>query len=268
MGSATVTHIRLWIALPAIIIVHFLFTGSLVPRDLGSIPFLYIAVSGFVGFCLADLFIFRAFVEIGARETLVILTLSPIFSAVISFIFLNERLLIVQALGIIGTIAGVMWVVFEKGSPQEKKKGLLNLGVLYAFFGAFAQAVAMVLSKFGLQEGMHPVSANLIRIIFGLIGLIIFALLRGQFVNDFRKMKDRKALTFVTAGALVGPVLGIILTLYALTMAPVGIVTALMQISPVMLLPIDRFLFKKTISLGAVGGTFLAIAGAMVLILF
>ncbi|MCK4542795.1 MAG: hypothetical protein KAU17_11230 [Spirochaetales bacterium] len=49
---------------------------------------------------------------------------------------------------------------------------------------------------------------------------------------------------------------------YALSWAPVGTVTTLMQMSPVMLLPIDRFVLKKRIPPGVVGGTIVAIAGA------
>ena len=64
-----------------------------------------------------------------------------------------------------------------------------------------------------------------------------------------------------------GPVGGIISTLYALTMAPVGIVTTIMQISPIMLLPVDRFVFKKRIPVGAVFGTLMAVGGAMLLFL-
>ncbi len=125
----------------------------------------------------------------------------------------------------------------------------------------------MVLAKAGLGEGIHPVSANVIRIGSGLAGLAVFTLVRGEFIRDFVKMKDTRSLFLLTAAALVGPVFGMLLALYAFSWAPVGIVTTLMQLTPIMLLPIDRFYLKKHIPRGAVWGTIIAIAGAGLLFL-
>lgn len=272
VGSTTVTHIRLWLALPVMLLVHLAFTGMLLPMDLTKGSYVYLAISGFAGFCLADLLIFKAFVDIGHRETLVIMTTSPIFSTVLSWFFLQEVLTTLQLTGIMLTVAGVGWVLFsenrtaESGAHSETRRKAV-IGVLYALGGTIAQAVGMTLAKFGMGADVHPVSANLLRILAGLAGLVIFAALRGQLVKDFRRMKDTTALLQIGSGAVIGPVLGIILTLYALTMAPVGVVTTIMQTTPIMLLPIDKFAFKKSIPVGAVVGTFVAVGGAMLLFL-
>lgn len=267
VGSQTVTHIRLWIALPIIFMVNFIFTGTVFPAGLSGTTYLLMGISGFLGFCVADLFIFYAFVEIGPRETLVVLTLSPIFSTVISWIFLKELLSPLQIIGILATVGGVIWVVLVEKKGRKKREKNERLGLLFAFLGAVSQACGMVLARQGLESNIHPVSANLLRICAGVIGLAVFTLLRGSFISDFRKMKDRRALLLLTSGAVIGPVIGIILTMYALTLAPVGIVTAIMQTSPVILLPVDKFVFKMKIPLGAVGGTVLAIGGAAILFL-
>lgn len=265
--SRTVTHIRLWVALPVMFIVNLAFTGGLFPTGLSGMTYLYMGASGLLGFCIADLFIFYAFVEIGPRETLVVLTLSPIFSTVFSWIFLSEILSALQVLGILATVGGVIWVVLVEKKGKEKRNKNERIGLLFAFLGAASQACGMVLAKEGLASGIHPVSSNLIRICAGTLGLSIFTLIRGNFIRDFTKMKDTRALFLIGSGALIGPVLGIILTMFALTMAPVGIVTAIMQTSPIMLLPVDKFVFKKEIPLGAVGGSVLAIGGAALLFL-
>jgi len=265
VSSSTVTHIRLWIALPAIMLVHFVFNGTFFPVGLPIEGYLYLGGSGLIGFFLADLFIFKAFVDVGPRETLVIMTLSPIFGAIMSLLLLGELLTPLQIIGILTTVAGVAWVVFVERSDPGKKNRNYVLGVLFAFLGAFTQAAGMVLAKGGIVSGVHPISANAVRISAGLIGIIIFAAARGHLISDFRKMTDRKALLLIAAGALVGPVLGIILTLYAFQWAPVGVVTTLMQTSPILLLPIERFVFKKHLPLGAIAGTFLAIGGAALL---
>ncbi|MBT3271794.1 MAG: DMT family transporter [Spirochaetales bacterium] len=268
VGSNAVTHIRLWIALPVIIVINFAFTGTPIPLDLSGSSYLFLSLSGLMGFCLADLFIFRAFVDIGHRETLVIMTTSPIFSTIISWFVLGEVLTLLQISGIALTVAGIGWVLFAENRAVDSTKAerrKVAPGVLFAFAGALAQAAGLTLAKFGMGSEVHPVSANLLRITAGLAGLVIFTAIRGQFFADFRRMKDTKALLYIGIGAVIGPVLGIILTLYALTMAPVGVVTTIMQVSPIMLLPIDKFVFKKRIPIGAVLGTFVAVGGAMLL---
>ena len=299
VGSVPVTHIRLWIALPAMMLIHLIFTGTVVPLGLTGMAYLVLGISGLLGFCVADLFIFRAFVDIGHRETLVILTLSPIFSTVISWVTLHERLAPLQLTGILVTVLGVAWVVLAESGRGRKRVvdaetqvhpapipaastvpdspildsdlssgdsgGYKILGFTFAVLGALAQAGGMVLAKRGIGEAVHPMSANLLRITAGLVGLILFRLLSGRFIQDFRKMRDTRALLLIGAGALVGPVLGIIMTLYALSLAPVGIVTTIMQTSPIILLPVDRFVFKKHLPVGAYAGTFLAVGGAVLL---
>jgi drug/metabolite transporter (DMT)-like permease len=107
-----------------------------------------------------------------------------------------------------------------------------------------------------------------VRIFAGLVGLVIFAAGRRKVVSDFLRMKDRRALLYIAIGAIVGPVFGVLMNMYALSMAPVGIVTALGQISPVMLLPVERFVFKTRVSWGAAAGTVVANGGTLMLFLF
>ena len=88
---------------------------------------------------------------------------------------------------------------------------------------------------------MHPVSANVLRLAAGGIGLSVMQLFKKEFISDFKKTADKKIFPLLASAALAGPVLGIILSLYALKMAPAGIVTALMQMSPVILIPLEFF---------------------------
>jgi len=266
VSSGTVTHIRLWIALPAIIIVHFFLLGNFLPEitSFGSLGLL--SLSGLIGFFAADIFIFYGFVAIGPGRTLLILTLSPILSSLFSFIFIGETLNPFQIIGILITVSGVLLVIYHENRivkmDSDKKKG-----IIFALIGTFGQAAGMILAKMGM-EGMHPISANVIRISAGLIGLVIFALIRRSFLDDFRKMKDRKALALISVSAIIGPVIGIILTLYAFQLAPVGIVTTLNQISPIILLPVEAVFFKRKLNSGILLGTFTAVGGAVLLFLF
>lgn len=272
IGSNTVTHMRLWLALPPLVLVHFLFTGFIFPVDVSSATLILFSVSGLLGFTIADLFIFRALTLIGVRETLVILTFAPIFGAIISWFALSEVLTFMQISGIVITTGGVMWVIHEEKINNRKKQieKKNNLGVPFALAGALAQALANILSKAAMIDidAIHPISGTYLRIIAGLVGLILFSISRKSFVEDFRKMRYVKLTALLAAAAIIGPIMGVLLSLYALRVAPVGIVTALIQVSPILLLPFDYFVLKKIITLKVVIGTFVAIGGAAILFIY
>jgi len=268
IGSNSVTHIRLWLSVLPMIVVHYLFTGYLFPHFIDSTALVLFLISGVFGFAVADLFIFRSLILIGVRETLVILTLSPIFGALISWFALDETLTYLQILGILVTVGGVMWVIYEEGQNRRKANKVEKFGIPFALAGALAQALANILSKGGLVLDVHPISGTYLRLMAGLLSVALFSILRKSFIDDFRKMRHVKLTALLFAAAMIGPIAGVIISLYALTMAPVGIVTALIQVSPILLLPFDHFVLKKKITGKVVAGTFVAIGGAAILFLY
>ena len=278
-GSNAVAHVRIWIAFPAIMIANLFFTSSIYPLNYPAEVYLYFGISGFLGFFIADILIFRSFVFLGPVKTMVIMTFSPVFSALISWITMGESLNILQLSGILIIISGIILVVSDKTNSTDDSNQSSTLynkhsylkGTLLAFAGAFTQAAGFVIAKYGLTGAdvfVHPVSANAIRITAGGIGLAGMQLLKKEFVSDFRKMNNIKILSFMVFAALAGPVLGIILSLYALRLAPAGIVTALMQMSPVILIPLEFIIFRKYPSVFKIAGALLSTVGAAVLFAF
>ena len=269
VSSNTTAHIRIWIALPLMLLVHLVFEGTLFPIGMDTNSFVLIGLSGVLGFCIADLFIFSSFVHIGARQTMVIMTTSPLFGALLAWIFTNEVLTPLQITGMVVTLLGVAWVVLaDRSSGVAGDRRKILKGIAIALGGSLTQAVAYVMADKGMTESIPAVSANVVRLTFGLGALVVFATARKSFVRDFSRFTGKaghKALVLILLAAIVGPVLGIILNLQALKMAPVGVVTTLSQLTPVMLLPLEKFVMKRHITLSAVIGTLVAVAGSALL---
>ncbi len=269
VSSSTTAHIRLWIAFPAILLIHYIFLGTLFPYGASLESWFFIGLSGVLGFCIADLFIFSALVKIGARQTMVIMTTSPLFSTLLAFFIEKEVITYFQTFGMFITLMGVALVILvDRNKKETIKNKNIEMGVLFAFLGAITQALAMVLAKKGMASTVHPISANVIRLLFGLIALIIFTLIRKSFFADFKLFSNKseiKVLLLIVAAALVGPVLGIILNLWALSIAPVGIVTTLSQMTPVLLLPLEKYVLKRYVSPLASVGTIIAVIGTVLL---
>lgn len=269
IGSESVAHIRMWLALPLIVLLTRAVEGIWFPVGWSFTTYLTLLASGAIGYFLTDLLMFRAYVLLGSRESMVIMTLSPVVTAILSFFIYAERLNPVQTLGMLITIAGVLMMAILDGRHTiiEDERTNRRAGVLYAILGALFQSISFLLAKFALGEG-GPVSTNLVRNLGGLGAFIIYSgVIRGHMKAHFRSLKDRRALLLLLAATVAGPVVGMSSQMKAFSLAPVGLVTTITQISPILLLPYDWLVAKRTISQASVIGTLLSIAGIAILFL-
>jgi drug/metabolite transporter (DMT)-like permease len=266
VGSQTVNAARLFMALGVLLLVHKVAFGTFFPWHAGTLRLTTLGLSGLIGFALGDALLFEAFLLLGARVAMLLMTLSPVFSVILARIFLGQSLSFAKILAILVTLAGIAWVVGEgtTGGTQERPKHWV-LGVTLGVGGALGQAVGLILSGKGLAGGFNPISANLIRVVAGTVALTIWLVLRWQFLETARALKDGKATIYIAAGAITGPVIGVGFSLYAIAHTSMGVAATLMSLSPVILLPIGVGLFREHVSPRAWAGTVLSIAGAAAL---
>jgi len=271
VGAVTVNSFRLWIALPALALLHWLLFGTPFPFTIETDRFLYLGVSGIIGFVIGDGMLFESFLMIGPRLAMLLALLTPVFSTVLAWGLLGETLLPLEIVSILVTIAGIAWVVTEETAPAvaliAEPPRRRRLGVLLAVGGALGQAVGLMFSKLGLAGGFSAISATHVRVSAAALALVVLSLGQGKFRTHWARMKDRAALLEITAGALTGPVLGVTLSLVAIAHAPIGIASTLMSLTPVLLLPASHFLFKEKITLRAILGTLVALLGVILLFL-
>ncbi len=152
--------------------------------------------------------------------------------------------------------------------PKRSNAVLVKLslkGFLLALGGASGQALGYVFSKKGIGQ-YDPFAATQIRIMAGLAGftLLILGLKR---MGEIRKtFHDSKAVGLITVGAFFGPVLGVSLSMYALKGTNTGIASALMSVTPVVLILVA--LLKGVRVRGSeIAGALLAVGGVMMLFL-
>ncbi|MDC7230128.1 MAG: DMT family transporter [Sphaerochaetaceae bacterium] len=269
VGSDAVAHIRMWLALPAIILLTYLMEGMWFPLHLSPQTYFFILASGAIGYFVTDKLLFQAYILLGSRESMVIMTLSPVVTAIFGFFLFAERLNGIQVLGILTTILGVLLMVLLDRKPvlaQQEQKDR-STGLLFAILASVLQSVSFLMAKFAMDE-TGPVATNLLR---NIGGLSIFIIYNFFFKKNGKKhlalLKKPRLFLILLFAALAGPVLGMTTQMKAFTLAPVGIVTTITQITPILLLPFDRFILHKKLSLPSLGGTFLSIAGVAVLFL-
>jgi drug/metabolite transporter (DMT)-like permease len=113
VGSVIVNQARLLLAVVFLSITHLLVLGVLLPDQPGLYRWFWLGLSGVIGLVLGDGFLFRAFVLIGPRRSVLLMALVPIISTLMAWLFLGETLGVTRIVAIGLTVGGVVWVVSE-----------------------------------------------------------------------------------------------------------------------------------------------------------
>jgi drug/metabolite transporter (DMT)-like permease len=270
IGSMTVCFMRLVFALLLLIGYNRIFCGQWLPFDVGSRIWTILMFSGFLGFFVADLLIFKAFLIIGPRMTLLLQALTPVTVVLITSVRQNEPFGAMDWLGMAITLAGVVWVVLERPeSPKETHhRKDFAFGVALAAASAIFSGISQIFSKEAVGRiEIDPFSATLIRIIGGTILFPVLLTLIRRWDQIGAARLHPKAIFIVFLGTLSGPFLGVALNLKALTFVTctTGVVTTLIATAPVMVLPFSILLYKEKVSPRAAIGAAISVLGVAVL---
>ncbi len=268
IGSVAVNRLRLLLAVILLGITHWVTLGVPFPTDASTERWFWLGLSGLVGLVLGDALLFQAFVMIGPRLSMLLMALVPVMSTALAWATLQERLAPIELLGVLTTVAGVAWVVLEGGAQggggEARRYGL---GVLVGLGGALGQALGLVAAKRGLGGGFPALSAVMIRMLVAGGVMWLWAGLRGRWPATLKAFKVRPAVWAVLGGSLVGPYLGVWMSLVAIDRTRVGIASTLMSLTPILLIPIVRWVFKERVSWRAALGTGVAVIGVGLLFL-
>lgn len=268
VGSQVVNRSRLLFAFAFLTIAHLIVEGTLFPWGTEPFRWFWFALSGILGLVLGDTFLFRAYVMIGPRLSMLLMSTVPIYSVIFGWFLFGEQVTPVEMVGILLAVGGIGWVVTEKRAGQtvvENKQ--YRKGILFGLAGALGQVANLVTARYGLVGGFSTVSATIIRILVAIIVLWGIAALTRQVRYTFEQWRDPKAFKAIVAGSFVGPFLGIWLSLIAVQNARLGIASTLMALPPILLVPIEYLAYGQRVSRRGILGTAVAIAGVALLFL-
>lgn len=265
-GSFTVNVARLLLAATYLVMMIFL-----LQLDVNLLPgqILYLSISGIIGLTLGDTFLFRAYQEIGARITMLVMSLAPAFAALLAYVALGESISLRGLGGIIITIAGISVVVLERSSSADRVVPLTGSGLAFALLAAIGQGAGLVFAKMAFREGaVNGFVATAVRIVASLAVLLPVALMTRRFTSPVRLFREQRRAFWLTAlGSILGPFLGISFSLIAVEHTSVGIAATIMALVPVLMLPLVRFIYKEHLGWRAILGASVAVAGVAVLFL-
>ncbi|MCA1744603.1 MAG: DMT family transporter, partial [Bacteroidales bacterium] len=258
VGSLSVNLIRLVIAFFLLGLFTWVTQGHFLPTGVSSHAWLWLSISGLIGFVIGDLLLFQAFVVIGARISMLVMSLSPPLTAFFGWLIIGEKLSLANSIGMMITLWGIALVVLAR--PQNGKKMQFHYplkGILLALGGAAGQGLGLVLSKFGMRE-LDPFMSTQIRVITGIIGFTLLFTFTRNWGKIFMAVKNQKAMIRIGTGAFFGPFLGVSLSLLAIQHTTTGIASTLNSLTPVLIIPFAIFWFKEKITTKEVIGSLLA----------
>jgi drug/metabolite transporter (DMT)-like permease len=269
VGSLAVSFLRLPIAVAMMMVYGKIVRGLWLPTDADAETWFWLGLSGFMGYFLCDIFLFKAMLLIGPRLVLLIFSLTPPLTAVLSWLWGIGKPLALwdwTAMGV--TLSGVAWVVLEQpnyeGSSHDPKHKWR--GVAFALFATCSNAVGVVFSSKGIG-GYDAVAATLIRVLAALPGYFVLITLWRRWPAMYQAARQPSAMAILTFGAIVGPFVGVSFFMIALQHTQAGVATTVTASMPVLIIPFSIFFYHEKVSLRAVGGAVVAVAGVALLML-
>lgn len=273
IGAFSVNVYRTTMAIALLVCAHAVFLSAVLPIASGA-QWLWMGLSGIVGLGIGDLGLFAAYVTIGPKRTVLVQASSPIFASMGAFLAFGETFSLLALVGVAVTLTGIVVVLLEREEASEKQSASAkrkSRGLLFALISAMGQGFGVVLSKkgmyVGVDEAMNPVSAALIRML--LAGLFIWtcALFARKLPELHDAARDREGIKYAAAGALVGPVVGMTLSMVAIANAEAGIAQTLMSLMPVFIIPVTWIIYREKTSWRGILGAVVAVTGVAILFL-
>lgn len=273
IGSLFVNFLRLLLAALLFAALSLWRTGSMLPM-LQPCAWFKLSLSGLIGFAVADLMLFQAFVLIGARLSMLIYASVPSIAALAGYWFMGERLLPASVAGMLVTTLGIGIAVLGKRGSSTSRVRNLRAGVTLAIGGSIGQAAGLLLGKAGAGAA-DAFAATQVRVLAGVLGFLLIVAARCQLPVLYRliietwrsrvtkngRRDTQWALLLLGVGALLGPFLGVSLGLLSTQLLPAAIASTLMSIVPALLVPFSALFLREKVTRLELLGTFVAIAG-------
>jgi drug/metabolite transporter (DMT)-like permease len=242
-GSASIvfarfskSHSPMWVNQLKVTVAFFGFLAAfLLTEHLVGLPLAgnaLLMLSGFMGLCIGDFFLFKSFVTLGPARTLVLFSFEPILMAIYGFAFLNQTLNTDQAIAIACMIACVITFVFER----NKMTGKWDLAsFLFAFVGILLDAVGVMCTRqaYELTPQLGSFQANLMRAIGAMIGFFILRPRSYTALVRHLKIMGSHERNLAIGASFIGTFVSLSLYLRALKTAHVATLTAISITLPV-----------------------------------
>ena len=288
LGASVVNVWRMILSMSMIAVLLFAFTGSPLPPPASTTTWIWLLLSGLVGYVFGDYCLFNAYHLIGSRFAQLFMTISPATAAIAGWIFMGQTITTNGILGMTVTSLGIALSILGKSDKdvadhQKRKRVELRLplrGVLYGLGAGVGQGLGLVLSAKGLHhydlnlqslslsseqldtyKMLLPFAATFMRGLAGLVGFTFLLALARKTHQFTRSLRDGRGLGILSCAVVFGPFVGVSLSLMATRYTSVGVGMTIMSLSPVLILAPAHWIFGQRITLQEIIGACISVLG-------
>jgi len=279
MGALPVNQYRLLFAWLIITLILFIFFG-LNFNELVYGPtfenYLWFGISGIIGFTLGDYFGFSSFAMVGPKLASLYTTIAPGVALIFGIFILDENINFIGVVGIFVTWIGVAWLTLSKRDnaiASEKGFDRNTKGIVFGILGAACQGIGLVLSKKAMlitddDFVVNPMHATWLRLFSAWVGAFLFAIFTGRLIKFTIPIlnNQKNGIPFMLLGTIFGPVMGVSLSLLAISKIPVAVAQTIFALLPIIVLPLNLIFYKEKITIHSVFACLVSMVGVFILI--
>lgn len=296
MGSLPLNTVRMTMSLTLLVVTLWLTMGMPWPRYADGSTWMWLVLSGVVGYVIGDYCLMQGYIIIGSRIGQLFMTLSAPTAALTGRLLLDEQMSSRAVLGMVVTLAGIAMSILSKSDDKDStgahaslRLSLPRRGVFFAAMAGICQGFGLVLSKIGLQHydaaiaavGISqqavpdgavvpmplflsvPFAATMIRATMGLVGFFVLLVV---FNRDWKAklshaVHDRRAMWCVLGATVFGPFIGVSASLLATQYTSTGIAQTLFALTPVLIIAPAAWIFKQRVTMREIIGAVVSVAG-------
>ena len=271
------------LALSAVLMV--IVFGAPWPVYAGGEAWMWLLLSGVVGYFFGDWCLFNSYLTIGSRMGQLFMTLAPMFTAIFAWLMLGQTLSWSALLAMVVTLSGIAISVLGRGEHHSFSLQLPTKGILFGIGAGLGQGVGLVLSKLGLDrytadvpvdmlpevENILPFGANMVRCVAGLVCFSFFYICMqrvhkhhgdGSSQKTFcASFNDHRGLLAMVVAVFSGPFIGVSMSLMAVQYTAAGIASTIMAMTPIIILLPSRYLFGQPITVKSIVGAVVSCLG-------
>ena len=216
--------------------------------------FLLFALAGAFSTYLGRWFFYDSVVRFGAAKASIFQVSSPLFTALMAWAVLGEKLSLAAGIGMALTVAGLMLVGLKPGA-LSKARGPSATGVRAGFVqtalasvfllglgGSLAYAVGNVLRGMAIRSWNEPVLGGLVGASCGLLLHLLFNRDKANVAAGLQAADRTGLWLFGVMG--ICTISAQILTIAAMRFIPLAIATLITLCTPLIVFPLSRWLLK------------------------
>jgi len=280
LGTGTVNLLRLPLGALCLALCHLAVFGRLWPEHLTAASHFWIGLSGVVGLAAGDSALFKSFTLVGPRRGMTLMSAAPVFTVLVAWSLLDERLDVQALLGIVVVIFGVVLATTGRDDGGGEFHGLSRrtrrVGLLLALVAAAGQGLGSAFAKLGMSGngvegtfagGVDPLGATLVRMTWAAIVYWLCALVRLDLRAVRRRLRDRTGSLVLGGAIFCGPFGGVWISLVAIKHAEAGVAQVLLGMVPIFVIVPAWLVYRDRPSPQSVIGVLVAVAGGAVLFL-